>query len=216
MAKPEYSGPWARIRLKILDRDGYVCQVKGPKCTYDATQVDHIIPVTKGGSWWDESNLRASCRKCNLDRVDHSGQDRWRQGKTRITLVVGPPGAGKARHVADHRGQADLVIDYEAMALALGGGESNHGPVMAARNAVLNSIRRGECDARQAWIISANPEAESLFPFHERVVVDPGEDVVVAGLAQADRPELRHELVHDWYAARAGTSRVPGSSSRDW
>src|ERR1035437_5053237 len=172
-----YSGPWPRIRLKILKRDNYLCQIRAPKCQGTANEVDHIVPGSKGGAWFDESNLRASCRNCNLGRVDRSGQDRWRRAKTRITLVVGPPGAGKARHVADHRGTTDLVIDYEAMAQAMGG---SHSAVMVARNAVLKSLRRGECDARRAWIISANPEAESVFPFHDRVVVDPGRDNVVA------------------------------------
>lgn len=214
MARSVYSGPWPRIRLKILERDGYVCQVRGRKCTHAADQVDHIVPVIKGGSWWDESNLRASCQPCNLDRVDRSGQDRWQRAKTRITLVVGPPGAGKARHVADHRGTDDLVIDYEAMAEAMGG---SHGAVMVARNAVLKSLRRGECDARRAWIISANPEAESVFPFHDRVVIDPGRDIVVgAQVETSSRPDSWLALVDDWYAARSGTGRVAVSASRDW
>jgi hypothetical protein len=127
--------------------------------------------------------------------------------------VVGPPGAGKTRYVADHRGTADLVVDYEAMAQAMGG---SHGAVMTARNAVLKSLRRGECDAQRAWIISANPEAESVFPYHERVVVDPGRDVVQAQAVGAGRPVEWATLIDEWYAARAGTGTVGVAASRDW
>ena len=142
--RPEYAGAWPRIRLAILKRDSYLCQIHGPRCTVTATHVDHIIPVTKGGSWWDTSNLRASCQMCNLSRVDHTHNDRWLTGKTRIVLVIGPPNAGKYRYVQDHRGMADLVVEYDALSQALGGG--THVSTMVARNAVLTALRRGELD----------------------------------------------------------------------
>jgi len=63
--EPVYGGAWPRIRRTILDRDGHVCQVRGPRCTGKATCVDHIVAASKGGEWWDPANLRASCRWCN-------------------------------------------------------------------------------------------------------------------------------------------------------
>ena len=55
---------WRRTREIVLQRDGYECQMRGPRCTGRATQVDHIIPKVHGG---DESldNLRAACQQCN-------------------------------------------------------------------------------------------------------------------------------------------------------
>ena len=63
----------------ILERDKYrcyICGIKTPKKlrgTYEdnAPEVDHIIPLSKGGLHV-ESNLRCACRKCNglkSDRV---------------------------------------------------------------------------------------------------------------------------------------------------
>jgi hypothetical protein len=34
---------WPRIRLRILERDGHACQIKGPRCTGDATDVEEKI-----------------------------------------------------------------------------------------------------------------------------------------------------------------------------
>lgn len=67
--KPWYDGPWKKIRAQILERDGHRCQIRGEGCTQIAQEVDHILPVALGGAWYDEDNLRASCRACNLHRL---------------------------------------------------------------------------------------------------------------------------------------------------
>jgi 5-methylcytosine-specific restriction enzyme A len=59
-----YGATWRKVRRRILERDGHVCQVRGPRCTEKATTVDHIQPWRRGGAWYDEANLRASCRRC--------------------------------------------------------------------------------------------------------------------------------------------------------
>jgi 5-methylcytosine-specific restriction endonuclease McrA len=66
--KPQYAGPWRRIRLEVLQRDNNQCQIKGEGCTSVAQQVDHILPVSMGGDWFDKENLRASCARCNNNR----------------------------------------------------------------------------------------------------------------------------------------------------
>jgi 5-methylcytosine-specific restriction endonuclease McrA len=70
--KPWYSGPWKRVRLSILERDGYLCTIRAAGCTKTATEVDHILPAAldpTGHGWYDPENLRASCRSCNLGRL---------------------------------------------------------------------------------------------------------------------------------------------------
>jgi len=66
--KPQYSGPWKKIRVKVLERDGYRCQIRAAGCTQNAEEVDHILPVSMGGEWFDEENLRAACARCNNAR----------------------------------------------------------------------------------------------------------------------------------------------------
>ena len=59
-------GPHARLRLLVLERDGYVCQIV-PGCPTIATHADHIIPRAFGGR--DElDNYRAACAHHNCAR----------------------------------------------------------------------------------------------------------------------------------------------------
>lgn len=63
--------------IMILERDNwkcYLCGIHTPKdlrgtISDSAPEVDHIIPLSKGGGHI-ESNLRCSCRKCNLKKGD--------------------------------------------------------------------------------------------------------------------------------------------------
>lgn len=56
---------WRRLRRAVLDRDLGLCQIKGPRCTRYATEVDHIVPRVDGGAVFDPANLRAACKACN-------------------------------------------------------------------------------------------------------------------------------------------------------
>ena len=71
---------WRKIRLQVLERDQYQCQIRSKRCTQLATQVDHIVPWTKGGAKFDPNNLRASCKNCNLGRIDRTRGDVARVG----------------------------------------------------------------------------------------------------------------------------------------
>ena len=68
LAKPQYSGPWRRIRAEVLERDDYTCQIRYPGCRITANQVDHIYPVAEHGHTFDPALLRAACRHCNNAR----------------------------------------------------------------------------------------------------------------------------------------------------
>jgi 5-methylcytosine-specific restriction enzyme A len=51
---------WARTRRRILRRDGHACRL----CGAPATDVDHVIPASQGGTDAD-SNLQAICQACH-------------------------------------------------------------------------------------------------------------------------------------------------------
>lgn len=77
------SGQWKKIRARVLMRDGYECQLRtSPNCKGDATTVDHLYPVAKGG---DDSmdNLVASCGPCNFAKGSKIiGVDFWQTDST--------------------------------------------------------------------------------------------------------------------------------------
>jgi 5-methylcytosine-specific restriction protein A len=60
---------WKRTRRRILNRDGHECQIRGPRCTVDANEVDKIVPASLGGSDTDDDNLRAACPPCHRDKT---------------------------------------------------------------------------------------------------------------------------------------------------
>jgi HNH endonuclease len=67
-----YSGNWARIRLQVLERDGYGCQLRYAVCVGRASQVDHIVQPEAGGSN-DLANLRSVCVRCHRRRSGRQG-----------------------------------------------------------------------------------------------------------------------------------------------
>ncbi len=59
----------ANIRYKVLKRDRHTCKGCGARAPDVELEVDHIIPVSKGGT--DElSNLRTLCKECNIGKGD--------------------------------------------------------------------------------------------------------------------------------------------------
>jgi hypothetical protein len=58
---------WRQIREVILRRDQYTCQY----CGGDATTVDHVIPISRGGNDYPD-NLVAACTRCNYSKSDRA------------------------------------------------------------------------------------------------------------------------------------------------
>jgi 5-methylcytosine-specific restriction endonuclease McrA len=52
---------WRTVRSAVLMRYDNVCAY----CGAPATEVDHVVPVARGGSALDPANLVASCLPCN-------------------------------------------------------------------------------------------------------------------------------------------------------
>lgn len=57
----------SRTRYEVFERDGYTCQYCGAKAPSVELHVDHIVPVSKGGTN-DLSNLVTACAECNLGK----------------------------------------------------------------------------------------------------------------------------------------------------
>ena len=65
-SKEYHTRQWRRVRLKILERASYVCNVCGK---LGASEVDHVIPLQDGGDFWSEGNLQSICSPCHIEKT---------------------------------------------------------------------------------------------------------------------------------------------------
>ena len=56
---------WEAARQRCFAKKGKLCHIGLRCCTGIATQVDHIVPLARGGPRYDLSNLQPSCGPCN-------------------------------------------------------------------------------------------------------------------------------------------------------
>ena len=62
-------GPnWYRLRFEVLERDKFQCQYCGQYAPNVQLEVDHILPVSDGGTDILE-NLKTACFSCNQGKV---------------------------------------------------------------------------------------------------------------------------------------------------
>lgn len=83
---------WKALRLCVLERDAYRCQLVGPHCTGHATEVDHA------GHRDDHhpDRLRAACHACHARRT--AQQSSASRAARRRRAVEPPPGLRRSRH----------------------------------------------------------------------------------------------------------------------
>lgn len=65
-----HTARWRRLREQVL-RDEPLCRYCARKGIHvPATTVDHIVPVARGGGFWDRNNLCGACLSCNSSKAD--------------------------------------------------------------------------------------------------------------------------------------------------
>lgn len=71
---------WRSFRAKRLE-DEPQCR----RCGRRATEVDHIIPLSEGGSKWDAANCQSLCDDCHDVKSDEDRRRRTRIEGSRLT-----------------------------------------------------------------------------------------------------------------------------------
>lgn len=71
MAKWPYSTRrWRRLRLAVLRRHPLCAECLRQGRLTPATQVDHVVPIKRGGSPWDPGNLQPLCASCHSRKTN--------------------------------------------------------------------------------------------------------------------------------------------------
>lgn len=203
----------------MLNRDGHVCHVPvagGRKCGAHATHVDHIVPLADGGAKWDPANCRAACAPCNLSR---STAARAAGPTVPVTVVIGPPAAGKTTWAIEHATPGDVVIDLDRIAAAvqpLSVGRLlvehdypqhvRHVAIGARQAALRRAVALPASSGARVWVIHAIPTAAQMRAYVSDGVsihvCDPGPDVVRARVTASTRGRRHLDAVDRWYAQR--------------
>lgn len=168
------------------------CAEKGR--TRIAEEVDHIVPLALGGAD-DDDNTQCLCTDCHAIKTASEGvsstgaanhPDWLERSAVPLTIVCGPPCAGKTTYAKDHAALRDTVIDLDVIAAGLDRSfrqwSSAVNPdllnkAIRVRNAMLGALARQEGGA--AWfIVSAPTPAERRWWSDKTggtvVLLDPG------------------------------------------
>ena len=71
-----------KLRHQVFKRDGYRCRECGASKDETSLEIDHIVPVARGGTN-NIDNLQTLCRECN--RMKHT--DEWVGGETDLEVA---------------------------------------------------------------------------------------------------------------------------------
>jgi hypothetical protein len=126
-----------------------------------------------------------------------------------LTVVTGPPAAGKSTHVRTHAQPGDVIIDFDTLAVALGSPHPhNHPPAITAvaRAAWMAASRAAQTARTNTWLIHALPSPQSLAIYRKAgahiIEIDPGEHVVRQRITATRTPQAQ-QWADQWYATGA-------------
>ncbi|MDQ1202840.1 hypothetical protein [Rhodococcus sp. SORGH_AS_0303] len=133
-----------------------------------------------------------------------------------ITVVVGPPCAGKSTFVRENAKPNDAVVDFDSLATAFGSGAAHDTPqplrrvVQAARRAAVSQILLGVVET--AWVIDTDPGHFMLQQYRRAgatiEVIDPGMEVCIERALADERPEWTADQIRRWYRLNKKATRA--------
>ena len=236
-----YSTPrWKQERKRFLNLHSLCIYCRQKGIAAHATFVDHKKPH-RGDDvmFWDQSNWQPLCRHCSNVKTGQETRSRIQPRSrpkeahpglllpdeiveerpmfaTPTTVVCGPPGAGKTSYVRQHAQPGDLILDVDALYMALSGQPMYDKPaellpfVIEARDAVIERLRQ-RSRANHAWVITLAPTESERQPYAEDgadvvVLATPAEDCLARITADPERARWDGwtQLVESWWTSYDG------------
>jgi 5-methylcytosine-specific restriction enzyme A len=207
-----YDRNWQKLRLMHLRTSPLCVRCEERGWTVPATEVDHIRPLARGGTH-DVENLQSLCKSCHSRKTARELR-REEGNQTMVTIIAGPPGAGKTTYARKHMQWGDLIVDVDGLYAALSGLPWYEKPqallpfVLEARDAVLDRLQ-GESEVRHAWVITSEADAEKRRRLAQRlaagvvIVMETSASDCIKRIAQderrAEHAQLWGELVNQWW-----------------
>jgi 5-methylcytosine-specific restriction protein A len=193
--------------------------------------VDHIVPLAIGGTDTDD-NVQSLCDPCHerktaLEDTAHGGaatHPNWlRPSAVPLTIVCGPPCAGKTTYVMDNAKAGDTVVDLDSIIAGIIPGYVHWSGMltrdmlnraMRARNAMLGALSRASHGT--AWYIVSAPSADERMWWTAKL----GGTVVLLnpGAAECKRRAVARgtpaavDGIAKWYVRSMLPWRAPGAA----
>ena len=209
-----YDRRWQRLRTMVLASSPLCVMCLAENRVTPATEVDHIRPLADGGDH-SEDNLQPLCKSHHSRKTARDVRRRHQGAITvPVTIITGPPGAGKTTYVNERRQWGDLVVDVDAIYAALSGLPWYEKPdvllpfVLEARDAILDRLH-GEAALRHAWIITSEADRTELERLKQRynatllAIETPAAEClrrIAADPRRAGKVEQWRPIVERWWA----------------
>lgn len=213
---------WKRRRTAQLADEPLCRTCRADGVVKAATIADHVIPHRGDWELFIGGGLQSLCKPHHdsTKRAEENAQyskarPEWlKPSAIPLTIVTGPPAAGKNTYVNEHTAPGDLVIDLDLIAGELSGHQGHDwdrrwlGPALNKRNHILGSLASDHVATVAAWFIVAAPTpderawwADKLRP-REIVVMETSIDVCMKRIRRAtDRKRDRtDDAASAWWA----------------